>query len=164
MDPYNAKIYEYNLENVDEKYVMHCVHGEEDPDFPNLIEVATGVFVDDINELAIGNSVEELRRECTTRTETLEALLASIGAKLEPTKEQVAMRFMGKGAQKEMEKAMQKGIITKGEKLPVARLLGGWIHNNGVKEHEVKKRVEAMKVGFCASGRSGTYGGRVKSR
>eukprot|EP00972_Heterocapsa_arctica_P101941 15019749-Heterocapsa_arctica.AAC.1 len=109
------------------------------------IDAGIVAFVDDVADLVVESNAQDMHERAQHQTESLTRKLASVGASLEPAKEQVVMRWMGKGAMNQIRIAEGDGCIAEGDKVVCARLLGGWVSQNGSKQTEVRKRVTAMR-------------------
>ncbi|CAE7225001.1 unnamed protein product, partial [Symbiodinium microadriaticum] len=116
----------------------------------DVIDAAMTTYADDIAELMVADSAEELLDKAVTRAALLEAELGGVGCQLEPSKEEVIMRWTVAGAHANRKTAMMPNKVTPGKKIGVARYLGGWVHNNGNKNTEIDKRISAMRMGFWA--------------
>ena len=142
MDVYHVPLQAYKTATQDDELLLE--YGND------VIDAAMTTYADDIAELMVADSAEELDDKAVTRTALLEAELGGVGCQLEPSKEEVVMRWMGPGAHANRKTAMIPNKVTPGKKLGVARYLGGWVPNNGNKNTEIDKRISAMRVGFWA--------------
>ena len=142
MDVYHVPLQAYKTAIQDDDLLLE--YGND------VIDAAMTTYADDIAELMVADSAEELDDKAVARTALLEAELGGVGCQLEPSKEEVVMRWMGAGAHANRKAAMLPNKVTPGKKLGVARYLGGWVHNNGNKNTEIDKRISAMRVGFWA--------------
>ena len=88
------------------------------------VDMSMTSFVDDIGEFMIAQDASSLHFKATRNTQILVDELQEVGAKLEPSKEVVIPRMMGKNAHKETETCMQHGQLTDGEKKSCAQYLG----------------------------------------
>ena len=113
-------------------------------------DMSITTFVDDIGEFIVFPDPEDAHRKATANTEALKSALSNVGCTLEPSKERVVPRMMGRGAVKAQRNIMKKGMITDGEKVPVARYQGAWPQANGHNTTDVSKHCSAMKTGFYA--------------
>ena len=138
MDVYHVPLQAYKTATQDDELLLE--YGND------VIDAAMTTYADDM----VADSAEELDDKAVTRTALLEAELGGVGCQLEPSKEEVVMRWMGLGAHANRKTAMIPNKVTPGNKLGVARYLGGWVHNNGNKNTEIDKRISAMRVGFWA--------------
>ena len=117
MDVYHVPLQAYKTATQDDELLLE--YGND------VIDAAMTTYADDIAELMVADSAEELDDKAVTRTALLEAELGGVGCQLEPSKEEVVMRWMGPGAHANRKTAMIPNKVTPGKKLRVARYLGG---------------------------------------
>ena len=87
------------------------------------IDMSMTSFVDDIGEFMIAQDAASLHFKATRNTQKLVDVLHEVGAKLEPSKEIVVPRMMGRNCHKDTARCMQQGQLTDGEKKSCARYL-----------------------------------------
>ena len=114
------------------------------------VDMSITTFVDDIGEFMIAQDADSLHFESTRNTQILMDELQEVGAKLEPSKETVIPRMMGRCAHKETQAIQAPGRLTDGQKKSCARYLGAWPQMNGGINVDIAKHRTAMKTGFYA--------------
>ena len=114
------------------------------------VDMSITTFVDDIGEFMIANDCTTLHRKAMINTQLLVEELQQIGGNLEPTKEMVVPRMMGRNAHRETTQASIHGQLTDGTKTACARYLGAWPQMSGGIQVDIAKHRTAMKTGFYA--------------
>ena len=114
------------------------------------MDMSVTTYVDDVAELMIADTVEELAAQLAVNSSILNARLADIGGSLEPSKEVLLMKWCGKGAKAQENRAQQLEDLTAGSMPSCARHLGAWLQTNGTHGDDVTKHIAAMRTGFYA--------------
>ena len=115
-------------------------------------DTSISVNADDLWRTGVVKTMEEAQAQVEALDESIDAQLHLRDMGQNRGKKDHMVKFVGKGATKEMQRAYREDISFAGSMRQTVRYLGAWLNNDGRNGMKVRKRKEAAHAGWMAIG------------
>ena len=124
----------------------------KEPTTGDSFDTSISVYADDLWRTGIVKTMDEAQAQVEEWDESIDTQLHLRDMGQNRGKKEHMVKFIGKGAAKEMQRAYMEEVGVEGTMRQTVRYLGAWLNVDGKNGMEVRKRKEAAHAGWMAMG------------